>query len=93
MVQSAANVRQLAAMIRIANAAAAFREPRPSAPSWQPLAICRLASIVDAGRARLLAISQRRQEICQLGVAMLRHEPFDAIAPAPAARLAHHSER
>ena len=46
-----------------------------------------LASVVDADRTRLGAVGQRRQQVGQLRVAMLGHEPFHAIAPAPAARF------
>ena len=40
------------------------------------------ASVVDAGRARLLAVGGRHRQIGQLRVPMLRHEPFDVITPA-----------
>ena len=53
----------------------------------EPL-VHRLASVVDADRARFGAVGQRREEIGQLGVPMLGHEPLDVGAPAPAARLA-----
>ena len=54
----------------------------------QALAVRRLASVVDAHRARLGAVGQYRQQIGEHGVLMLRHEPFHLVAPAPFARLA-----
>lgn len=49
--------------------------------------------VVDAHRARLGAVGQYRQQIGELGVPMLRHEPFHLVAPAPFARLADDDER
>ena len=57
------------------------------------MAVRRLASVVDAHRARLGAVGQYRQQIGELGVPMLRHEPFHLLAPAPFARLADDDER
>jgi hypothetical protein len=48
---------------------------------------------VDAHRARLGAVGQYRQQIGELGVPMLRHEPFHLVASAPFARLADDDER
>jgi hypothetical protein len=45
----------------------------------------RLASIVDADRARLGAVGQRRQQVGQLGVAVLGQQPLRVVTPAPAA--------
>ena len=50
-------------------------------------------AVVDAGRARLGAVGESRQQIGQLRVAVLRREPLHAVAPAPAARLTDNSER
>jgi hypothetical protein len=55
--------------------------------------VLRLASVVDADRARLGAGGERLQEIGQLGIARLRHQALDVVAPAPAARLACEGER
>ena len=52
----------------------------------EPPFVHRFAPIVDAGRARLLTIGERLQQIGQLGVAMLFHEPRHIAGPAPAAR-------
>ena len=55
--------------------------------------IARLAPVVGADRARLLAVGQRRQQVGELGVAVLGHELLQAIAPAPAVRLTRERER
>jgi hypothetical protein len=51
----------------------------------------RLTPIMD-GRARLRAIGQRLQQIGQLGVAMLFHEPRHVVGAVPTARLADDCE-
>jgi hypothetical protein len=49
---------------------------------------------VDADRARLLAIGERREQISELGVGAMRgDEPFDVMTPVPAAPLADNGER
>jgi hypothetical protein len=54
----------------------------------------RLASVVDADRAGLLAVGEGRQEVGQPGVgAVGGDEPLDVVAPAPAAPLAGDGER
>ena len=60
---------------------------------WQRLSLDRLAPVMDAGRARFLAVGERLKQIGELGVAVLRHELRNAQAPTPAARLADDSER
>ena len=53
-----------------------------------------LTSVVDAERARRLAIGERRQQVRQPGVGAMRgDEPLDAIAPVPATPGAHDRER
>jgi hypothetical protein len=48
----------------------------------------RLASVVDAGRARLLTIGEGHEQIGQLGVGAVRDdEPRDIVAPVPGAQL------
>ena len=47
----------------------------------------RLAPIVDADRARLLAVGERQEQVGQLRVAVLLDEPRHRVAPAPAVRL------
>jgi hypothetical protein len=54
---------------------------------WQPLPVDRLASVMDAGRARLRTVRERLQQVGQLRVAVDLHQPRHAVAPAPAARL------
>ena len=54
----------------------------------------RFASVVDAERARLLAIGEGHRELGQLGVGAVRgDETGDAVAPMPAAPLAADGER
>ena len=54
----------------------------------------RLVSVIDAERARLLAIGERHQEFGQLGVGAMRgDEPGDVVAPMPAAPLADDGDR
>jgi hypothetical protein len=45
----------------------------------------RLAAVIDADRASLLAIGEDRQEIGQLGVTMLDYQPLDVTATDPKA--------
>jgi hypothetical protein len=66
--------------------------PRPTGLYGQPFEH-RPAPIVDAGRARLRAIGERLKQICQLGVAMLFHEPRHVVGPVTAARLANDRQR
>jgi hypothetical protein len=54
----------------------------------QQLPIDGLAGVMNAGRARLLAVGERLKQISQFRIAMLFHEPRHIVAPAPAARLA-----
>ena len=60
---------------------------------WEQLLVHRLAPVVDAGRARLLAVGQRLQQVGQLRVAVLLEEPRHTVAPVPIARLADNRER
>ena len=41
--------------------------------------------VPDAERARLGAVGEGHQKTSELGVAVLRHQPLDVIAPVPAA--------
>ena len=59
----------------------------PSPSLFQPL-VPGLAPVVDAGRPRPGAVGERLEQIGQLGVAVLFHEPRHVVGPAPAARLA-----
>ena len=42
---------------------------------------------MDAERSRLLALGKLKQEIGQLGVAVLRHQPSDGVAAPPSPDL------
>jgi hypothetical protein len=59
----------------------------------EQLLVHRLAPVVDAGRARLLAVGQREKQIGELGVAVLLDKPRHTVAPVPIARLADNRER
>jgi hypothetical protein len=59
----------------------------------EQLLVHRLAPVVDAGRARLLAVGQRQKQVGELGIAVLIHESGCGIAPAPAGRLADDRQR
>jgi hypothetical protein len=67
-----------------------YRGERPRASSSEAEAFeLRLASVVDAERARLLAIGEGHQELGQLGVGAVRgDEARDIVAPVPTAALA-----
>jgi len=53
-----------------------------------------LASVVDAERARLLAIGEGHEQLGQLGVGAMRgDEPLDIVAPVPTASLAPDRKR
>jgi hypothetical protein len=59
----------------------------------QTEAVARLASVVEAERARLVALGERRHVISELGVALLVEEASDVEAPSPSARFARLSVR
>src|SRR5262249_13327119 len=67
-------------------------------PEWLKLAAPRplelhFASVVDAERARLLAIGEDRLEVGQLHIGAMRSdETLDIVAASPAARLADERE-
>ena len=50
-------------------------------------------AIVDARGPRLRAIRQGHEQLSQLGVAVLRHQPLDIVLPAPSARLTDDRQR
>jgi len=60
---------------------------------WEQLLVHRLAPVVDAVRAPLLAVGQRQKQVGELGVAVLIDEPRNSVSPAPAARLADDRQR
>ena len=60
---------------------------------WEQLLVHRLAPVVDAVRAPLLAVGQRHDQLGQLGVAVLLDKPRHTVAPVPIARLADNRER
>ena len=72
-----------------------YRGERPRASSSEAEAFeLRLASVVDAERARLLAIGEGHQELGQLGVGAVRgDEARDIVAPVPTASLAPDRKR
>jgi hypothetical protein len=69
--------------------------PRASSLSSEAEALeLRLASVMDAERARLLSIGERHQQVGQLGVGAMRgDEAGDVVASVPAASLAADRER
>jgi hypothetical protein len=52
----------------------------------------RATAVMNADRPRLGAVGKRRQQVGQLGTAMLRLQPLHAVPPAPPARLACEGE-
>ena len=59
----------------------------------EQLLVHRLAPVVDAVRAPLLAVGKRHDQLGQLGVAVLLDKPRHTVAPVPIARLADNRER
>jgi hypothetical protein len=58
----------------------------------EPL-VARLAAIIDISGLRLGAVGELSQQVKDLGVPVLRDQPFDAISTAAPARLANDRQR
>jgi DNA ligase D-like protein (predicted ligase) len=60
--------------------------------SREPL-VTRLAAIIDIGGFRLVAVGELGQQVKDLRVSVLRHQPLDVVSPASTARLANQRQR
>jgi hypothetical protein len=49
----------------------------------------RLAAVIDIGRLHFWAVGELSQQVKDLRVAVLRHQPVDVVSPAAPARLAN----
>jgi hypothetical protein len=55
--------------------------------------VARLAAVINIGGLRLGAAGELSQQIKDLRVAVLRHQPLDVVLPAPSARLTDDRQR